>query len=69
MLIFFFVAGDWLTHSADQTVPTLLSYLGANRVGVALPYWWWSGLLIVPLLILIGGLWRVAASRPLSGLA
>jgi hypothetical protein len=33
MLIFFFVAGDFLAHSADQTVPKLLSYLGANRVG------------------------------------
>jgi len=31
MLAFFFVAGDFLTHSGDQTVPRLLSYLGANR--------------------------------------
>ena len=34
MLIFFFVAGDLLAHSADQTVPRLLSYLGANRGGI-----------------------------------
>lgn len=33
MLIFFFVAGDLLAHSADQTVPRLLSYLGANQAG------------------------------------
>ena len=34
MLAFFFIAGDFLAHSADQTVPRLLSYLGANRAGI-----------------------------------
>lgn len=33
MLLFFFVAGDFLAHSADQTLPRLLSYLGANHIG------------------------------------
>src|SRR5262245_13670369 len=28
MLAFFFIAGDLLAHSGDQTVPRLLSYLG-----------------------------------------
>ena len=31
MLIFFFIAGDLLAHSADQTLPKLLGYLGAHR--------------------------------------
>jgi hypothetical protein len=34
MLAFFFIAGDFLAHSGDQTVPRLLSYLGARHVGV-----------------------------------
>jgi hypothetical protein len=34
MLAFFFIAGDFLAHSGDQTVPRLLSYLGAHHVGV-----------------------------------
>src|SRR5437870_1318659 len=33
MLIFFFAAGDFLAHSADQTIPRLFSYLGANHFG------------------------------------
>jgi hypothetical protein len=44
MLIFFFVAGDLLAHSADQTVPRLLSYLGANRVGIL----WLESLRFIP---------------------
>jgi hypothetical protein len=130
MLVFFFVAGDLLAHSADQTLPRLLSLLGAHHaaelwldrfryippavIGVvlsgwiagrpvlfyaasvlvaliaaitalawyavpvavphtlfyvvilALPYWWWSGLLIVPALIVLGGLWRAASAHPLD---
>jgi hypothetical protein len=34
MLGFFFIAGDFLAHSGDQTVPRLLSYLGAHHAGV-----------------------------------
>jgi hypothetical protein len=34
MLAFFFIAGDFLAHSGDQTMPRLLSYLGANHAGV-----------------------------------
>jgi hypothetical protein len=34
MLGFFFIAGDFLAHSGDQTVPRLLSYLGAHHVGI-----------------------------------
>jgi hypothetical protein len=34
MLAFFFIAGDLLAHSGDQTVPRLLSYLGAPHAGV-----------------------------------
>jgi hypothetical protein len=44
MLAFFFVAGDVLAHSADQTVPRLLSYLGANRAGAL----WLESLRYVP---------------------
>jgi hypothetical protein len=44
MLAFFFVAGDVLAHSGDQTVPRLLSYLGASRAGVV----WLESLRYVP---------------------
>ena len=44
MLAFFFVAGDFLAHSADQTVPRLLSYLGAHRAGTL----WLESLRYVP---------------------
>jgi len=44
MLIFFFVAGDFLAHSGDQTIPRLLGYLGANRAGTL----WLDSLRYVP---------------------
>ena len=44
MLAFFFIAGDLLAHSGDQTVPRLLSYLGAHHVGIV----WLERLRYVP---------------------
>lgn len=50
-------------YAAPVALPHTLFYV----IILALPYWWSSGLLIVPLLIVIGGLWRVASTRPLGG--
>ncbi len=60
-LLFGVTAIAW--YAAPVAVPHALFYV----VILALPYWWWSGLLVVPALIVIGWLWRVASAHPLSG--
>jgi hypothetical protein len=52
-------------YSAPVAVPHTLFYV----IILALPYRWWSGLLIVPLLIVIGRVWRVASAHPLDDVA